>query len=168
MKRVIVIGCPGSGKSFFARKLHKLIGYPIFHLDNLYWNSDRSVVPKEEFLSRHDEAMLGASWIIDGNYNSTMECRMSRCDTVFFFDLPSEVCLDGIRSRRGKVRPDIPWVEGEDEEDEEFVSFVRCFRDNTRPQIIELLGRYSDRRITIFTTRAEADEYLNKIKNELI
>ena len=36
MKRVIVIGCPGSGKTTFAEKLHKNTGLPLFHLDAIW------------------------------------------------------------------------------------------------------------------------------------
>ena len=46
MKRIIVIGCPGSGKSTLSRKLHKITGIPLFHLDMMYWNADRTIVDK--------------------------------------------------------------------------------------------------------------------------
>ena len=42
MKRVIIIGCPGSGKSTFARELHARTNLPLYYLDMLYWNADRT------------------------------------------------------------------------------------------------------------------------------
>ena len=68
MKRVIVIGCPGSGKSTFSRALHDVTGLPIHYLDMMYWNSDRTVVEKTVFIRRLNEALDKEEWIIDGNY----------------------------------------------------------------------------------------------------
>ena len=158
MKRIIVIGCPGSGKSTFARALQKHLGLPLYYLDMMYWNADRTTVSREELRRRLGEILPQEEWIIDGNYKSTMEMRMAACDTVFFLDYPTEVCLAGIHARRGQVRPDMPWVETE--EDRDFMDYIRQFREECRPQILDLLDTYSDREITVFRDRAEADAYL--------
>ena len=160
MKKVIIIGCPGSGKSTFARALHEKTALPLFHLDMLYWNADRTTVPKEIFLKRLYKVLKNESWIIDGNYSSTMEMRMEQCDTVFFLDFPLEVCLDGIKQRHGKKRSDIPWVE--DGFDEEFTEFIKNYNRDNRPKVFELIEKYTDKNIIIFRSREEADEYIKK------
>lgn len=48
MKKVIVIGCPGSGKSTFVKALHEKTGLPLFHLDMMYWNADMPWVEAED------------------------------------------------------------------------------------------------------------------------
>ena len=111
MKKVIVIGCPGSGKSTFSRQLHNLTGLPLYHLDLLNWNEDKTTVAKEIFLKRLHNVLSEDSWIIDGNYNSSMDIRLNACDTVFFLDYPTDICLDGIKQRKGTKRSDMPWVE---------------------------------------------------------
>ena len=161
MKRIIIIGCPGSGKSTFARALQKRTNLPLYYLDMLYWNADRTTVPKEEFRRRLGEVLEKDRWIIDGNYNSTMEMRMAVCDTVIVLDYPTEVCLAGIQARRGKVRPDMPWVETG--EDAEFEAFVRQFREESRPKILSLLEQYREKEIHVFHDRAEADAFLAQI-----
>ena len=161
MKRIIVIGCPGSGKSTFARALQTQLGLPLYYLDMMYWNADRTTVSKEEFRARLAEVLAREEWIIDGNYGSTMEMRMAVCDTVFFLDYPTEVCLAGIRERRGKVRPDMPWVEHE--EDAEFAAFVKQYREEQRPRVFALLQKYSDLQITVLHDRAEAEGYLQTL-----
>ena len=161
MKKVIVIGCPGSGKSTFSRALHKATTLPLYHLDILYWNEDRTTVEKTVFLKRLNSVLTKDEWIIDGNYASTMETRLKECDTVFFLDYPLEVCLKGIKERMGKVRSDIPWVETE--EDGEFIEFIKTFNSENRPQIMDLLRKCSDKNILVFTDRAQADEFLNKL-----
>ena len=87
MKKIIVIGCPGSGKSTFSRELHKNTGIPLFHLDMMYWNSDKTIVEKAVFLERLSDVLRQNEWIIDGNYASTMELRLKECDTVIFLRL---------------------------------------------------------------------------------
>lgn len=158
MNKVIVIGCPGGGKSTFARMLHEKTGLPLYYLDLMYWNADRTTVDRAVFHERLHATMEKESWIIDGNYASTMEMRLAACDTVFFLDYSLEVCLAGIDARRGKSRPDMPWVE--DEVDEEFIAFIKNYSTDSRPKVMELLGRYSDKNIVIFKTRAEADAFL--------
>ena len=158
MQKIIVIGCPGSGKSTFSKALHEITGIPLFHLDMLFWNADKTTVEKAVFLERLAEVMGQSRWIIDGNYASTMELRMQACDTVIFLDYPLELCLEGIQRRRGTVRSDIPWVETE--EDAEFMEFIKNYNDQNRPEVMRLLDQYSDKNIYIFTTRAEADAFL--------
>ena len=161
MNKVIVIGCPGSGKSTFSRSLHELTSLPLYHLDLLKWNSDKTTVSKEVFLERLQNVLVLDKWIIDGNYGSTIELRLKECDTVFFLDYPVEVCIDGIRQRQGKQRSDMPWIETED--DAEFPEFIRNYNSQSRPKVLELLNNYPQKDVFIFKNRKEADEYLNKI-----
>ena len=158
MKRVIVIGCPGSGKSTFARALHGKIEIPLYYLDMMFWNSDKTTVEKSVFLERLSEVLKSDAWIIDGNYASTMEMRMSACDTVIFLDYPLDICLAGVKERRGKRRDDMPWTELE--EDAEFIEFIKSFEKNQRLQILALLDKYNDKNIVILKSRAEAETFL--------
>ena len=158
MKKIIVIGCPGSGKSVFSRTLSKQTGIPLFHLDRIYWRADKTTVEKRLFHDLLLEIMAGEEWIIDGNYASTMELRLSACDTVYFLDYPTDVCLAGVRERRGKPRADMPWIEME--EDVEFTRIIESFNESSRPQIYELLQKFNDKRIVIFSNREQANAYL--------
>lgn len=160
MQRVLVIGCPGSGKSVFSRALHERTGFPLFHLDLMYWNPDRTAADSAVFEERLAAALRQHAWIIDGNYMRTLALRMQACDTVIFLDYPTAVCLDGARQRRGKARPDMPWTEAADEEDAGFLAFIRDFRAQRRPEILALLEQFADRDIHIFEDRAAADAFL--------
>ena len=161
MKRVMIIGCPGSGKSTFARALEAKIGLPLYYLDMMYWNPDRTTKPKEEFRTKLKEIVNLPKWIIDGNYGSTLEVRMEACDTVIFLDYSADICLSGIEERRGKPRPDMPWVETEP--DLEFIEFIKKYNEESRPKVIELLEKYKEKNIIIFKSRSEADEYLRSL-----
>lgn len=162
MQKAIVIGCPGSGKSTFSKALHNATGLPLYHLDMMNWNDDGTKVPKYTFMERLHQALEKESWIIDGNYCSTMEMRMQFCDTIFFLDYPTDICIDGIKSRKGKERTDIPCTTLEDE-DNKFVEFINNYNSVSRPTVMELLHKYSHKRIIIFEDRNEADEFLSQM-----
>ncbi|MBE6688600.1 MAG: adenylate kinase [Ruminococcaceae bacterium] len=167
MKKIIVVGCPGSGKSTFSRELNRITHIPLFHLDMMYWNADKTTVDKNTFYERLSDVLEKEQWIIDGNYASTMELRLRKSDTVFFLDYPTEICLDGITKRRGKPRSDIPWIESDDS-DSEFIEFIKRYRLQNRPEVFELLGKYSDKSIFIFTERNQADEFLVKLQKRIL
>lgn len=164
MEKVIIIGCPGSGKSTFGRKLKQITGLPLYHLDMMYWNSDKTTVAKEIFIRRLNKAMANSKWIIDGNYGSTMEMRIKECDTVFFLDYPTNVCIDGVEARKGQPRSDMPWVET-DNTDEDFIDFINKYNSESRPGVISLLEKYSAKNIIIFKSRLESEEYLSSLRN---
>ncbi|MBR5278247.1 MAG: adenylate kinase [Clostridia bacterium] len=167
MNKIIVIGCPGSGKSTFSKSLHKITNIPLFHLDMIFWNADKTTVEKTVFLDRLLKIIQNDKWIIDGNYGSTMELRMQACDTVVFLDYPLDICLKGVYKRKGKPRSDMPWIEPV-EDDREFIEFIKNYNTQSRPKVIELLEKYSDKDIFIFSTRAQADEFLTKIQKSYL
>ena len=161
-KRVAVIGCPGGGKSTFSRALRDRVGLPLYHLDAIYWRDDRTHLSREEFYPLMREIIAREEWIMDGNYNATLEWRISACDLLIFLDYPAEVCLEGVRARRGQKRSDMPWVEEGD--DEEFLAFIRAFETESRPRILELIGKYPNKTVVTFRTREEAEGYLGELE----
>ena len=85
---------------------------------------------------------------------------MSACDTVFLFDLPVEVCLDGAISRIGKGRYDIPWIETE--LDPSFKKEIEEFPNKNLPTIYALIDKNKDgKTVFVFKSREEADAFLN-------
>ena len=162
MKKVIVIGCPGSGKTTFAEKFNKCTGLPLFHLDAIWHMPDKTHIPREEFDERIKEIFSLPEWIIDGNYSRTIEMRLKECDTVFLFDLPVELCIQGATERIGKGRYDLPWLETE--LDPEFETFIREFPETTLPKIYDLIEKYREEKETvIFKSREAADDYISRM-----
>ena len=163
MKKIIVIGCPGSGKTTFAKKLENLTRIPLYHLDSIWHRPDKTNISREEFDARLSEIISSDSWIIDGNYRRTIERRIAASDTVFLFDLPTEVCVEGAISRIGKPREDLPWLETE--VDPDFIRQIEGFGENELPLILSLIHRYADgRRVIIFKSREEADDFIRSLE----
>ena len=162
MKKAIVIGCPGSGKTTFAIKLSNRTGLPLYHLDAVWHKPDKTHIPREEFDKRIAEIFKESEWIIDGNYKRTIEMRLRECDTVFLFDLPVDVCIQGATERIGKERYDLPWLETE--LDPEFLQFIKDFPKDALPYIYELIDKYkTEKEIFIFKSRKDADEFIKGI-----
>ena len=167
MKKVIVIGCPGSGKTTFSEKLRDKIGIPLFYLDAIWHKPDRTHIAREAFDARLGEILSFDSWLIDGNYSRTIERRIAACDTVFLFDLPVEVCLDGAVSRLGKKRPDMPWIDIE--LDPNLQQEILNFRSKNLPAIYSLIEQYKDgKTVVIFKSREQADAFFNQNNGEKI
>lgn len=162
MKRVIVIGCPGSGKTTFAEKLRNKTGLPLYYLDAIWHKSDRTHISRDDFDARLEEILATDEWIIDGNYSRTLERRLIACDTVFLFDLPTEVCLEGATERLGKGRYDMPWIE--QEFDPKFKKQIEEFKDKMSPIIYNLLKKHGqNKKIVVFKSREAADLYLENM-----
>ena len=162
--RILVLGCPGSGKSSFAKKLQTCTGLPLTHLDNIWWRPDRTHISREAFDRELETIMCGPCWILDGNYSRTYETRIRACDTVIFLDYDKETCMQGITERVGKPRDDMPWVE--DALDPELVQLVQDYETENRPRVYALLAQYPEKRAIIFRTRQQAEDWLAEIRKE--
>lgn len=160
MKKVIVIGCPGAGKSTFSRKLSAKLGLPLYYLDMIWHRPDRTVIGRDEFDNRLAEILAEDKWILDGNYIRTLPIRLAECDTVFLFNLPLDKCIEGVKSRLGKERADMPWIE--EELDPEFLQWIIDFPRDVLPEINRCLAK-SHRLIYRFKSRAEADRFIDSL-----
>lgn len=164
MKRVLVIGCPGAGKSTFARRLRDVTGLPLYYLDMMWHKPDRTTVTREQFDSRLQSILKRDAWIIDGNYARTLPQRLEYCDTVFFLDFPTDICVAGAEQRIGVKREDMPWVEHEFEE--EFRQYIAEFPTRQRPQMLCMLEHATsclDVRVHVLHSRTELKTVLGDI-----
>lgn len=168
MKRVVVLGSPGAGKSTFARKLHQQSGLPIVHLDFYFHQSKYDYINNlEAWIARVKTLMEPEEWIIDGNYQSTVPLRCEAADTIILFDLPRWLCMYRVIRRRlllhNKQRDDMP-SEWKEKIGEGFLKFVWNFNKLQKPRIVEVLNQNRHKNIAIFRRSADAKYYLETVK----
>lgn len=166
MKRIMIIGSPGSGKSTFSRELAELTGLPLIHLDKLFWRPGWVHCSREEFDRLLLTELEKESWIIDGNYSRTVELRLKYADTVIFFDYPRTVCLWRVIKRvfgsRGKVRPDMG--EGCPERlDFEFLKYVWNFNKTELPETLKKLESDHNAEVIKISNKKEFEKLKIKI-----
>ena len=161
-KRILLIGCPGSGKSTLAKKLGQKTGLPVIHLDTIYWLPHWERRPTEEFESILKEKLEKETWIIDGNYNRTLDLRISYCDLIIYLDIPRRVCLWSVIKRRiqyaNKTREDMQ-KECNEVIDYSFISYVYRFNKTHRKRYYDLLENV-EKEFLIIKKRKDIDKLL--------
>ena len=88
MKRIVIIGTCGSGKTTLGKHLAENLGYPVTDLDDLYWLPNWTRRPIKEFASLIEEATLPEKWIICGNQSRFRHLIWPKADTIIWLDLP--------------------------------------------------------------------------------
>ena len=164
MRRVLVIGNSGGGKSTLARQLGEKLGLPVIHLDVLFWKPGWVESDRDDYRARVIEALKEPEWICDGNFTSTFGLRMALSDTIIWIDRPRLQCLfraiwRAVTYRRGG-RPDM--AEGCDEKiDFEFYGFIWTYDRKVRPKLEAALAEHGTHaRLVRLTSDRETADFL--------
>ena len=164
MRRVLVIGSGGAGKSAFAEQLSARTGLPLTHLDALYWQPGWVPLPPAAWVVTVADLMARETWILDGNFGGTLERRLAACDTVVFLDQSRWVCLGRVLRRwwryRGRARPDMP--PGCPEHlSAVYLHWIWTHPAARRPRVLELLGQVGPQvRVVHLRSAGEVDDCL--------
>ena len=166
MKRIVIIGCGGAGKSTLARQLGEKLDLPVVHLDSIFWLPGWVEMDRDEFDRRVREEMAKEKWIIDGNYNRTMPERIARCDTVIYLDFSRITCLYGIFKRLltnlGKTRPDMG--RGCKEKiDLEFLVWAWNYNKKHQQRYYKLLNEAKHAETIVLKNRRMVKKFLNSL-----
>ncbi|WP_241654494.1 AAA family ATPase [Granulicella sibirica] len=160
---MLILGCPGSGKSTMARLLAARTGLPVIHLDRLYWRKGWVEQDKAVWQAQVAEVLAAPAWIIDGTYGGTLTQRLAAADAAILLDYPRWLCLVRALKRVllgfGRARDDM--ADGCPERlSLSFLIYIWNFRREKRPRIADELRRFSGR-VIVLRTSAEATRWLN-------
>ncbi len=168
MKRILVIGSSGAGKSTYAVALGRLLKLPVIHLDKEFWQPGWVQMSREDWREKARELVRRDSWVMDGTYDNSLDIRLPRADTVIFLDYPRRICLwhavRRIAANHGQVRSDM--AEGCPEKiDWSFIKWIWNYRRDRYPVIYDSLEKYfSHGNLIVFKKPSEAEKYLQKLK----
>ena len=165
LKRILVIGSGGSGKTSFARRLAERTKLPLIHLDALYWRRGWDPTPPDAWRTKVETLVSGPAWIMDGNYGGTLNIRLAACDAVVFLDVSRFVCLWRVVKRQlqhgGQSRAELPagcperltW---------EFLKWIWTYPARRRGAILRRLDELkAHKRVYVLRSSKEMDRFLN-------
>lgn len=165
MRRIAIVGCCGSGKSFLARELGRRINAPVTHLDAMYYDDEWNPLPPENFEARQRALVSGDQWVTDGNYNATLQVRLEACDTVVFMDVPTWTALWGVLSRQIRhgtgqnqasgIYNRINWS---------VLRYVATYRRKMRPRVLAKIDQFAGHAQVVFlTSRRQTRRWLENV-----
>ena len=161
MKRLLIIGAGGAGKTTLARRLAARTKLPLIYLDQLYWRAGWETTPAEEWCAKVQKIVDGDAWIMDGNYGGTLDIRLEACDTVLFLDLPRMVCLWRVLRRRlshmRRARSELP-AGCSDRLTWEFLAWIWTYPVRRRGRILRRLAAEGGRKRVVILRSAKAIE----------
>lgn len=170
MKRIIVLGNSGTGKTTLGRILSKKLNITPLHLDAIYWLPNWNHINKELFIRKLVTFFKkNESWVIDGNYSNSesFDLRLKLADTIIYLDYETKVSIDGIVSRERQYnkqhRSDM--AEGCIEKiDNEFLDYVSNFNKFKGKYIKGYIQKYKKKKtVLIFNNRDQLNTWLNSI-----
>ncbi|MFC0006188.1 AAA family ATPase [Micromonospora siamensis] len=170
MRRILIVGSAGAGKSTLAREVARRLGLPLIHLDRHYWRA--GWIPAADGDFRSEVAALAARpcWVMDGNYGGTLDLRLPRADLLVLCDPPRLLCLARVLRRRwvhrATPRPDLP-AGCPERIDLQFLRYVWRYPARSRPRIIAALAAAEPRPAFLrLRTRADIRAFLATLPAE--
>ncbi|MFE6287840.1 topology modulation protein [Streptomyces sp. NPDC057877] len=168
MQKVAVVGCGGSGKSYLARELGRILDAPVTHLDAAFYDDGWNELPMDKFAALQQDLVAQPRWVIDGNYNSTLQIRLEACDTVVLMDVSTVAALYGIFSRQIRhggghkgngVHNRIHWG---------VIKYVATYRRKMRPRVMAKIDEFASGRasVVLLANRRQTRRWLRKVAAE--
>jgi adenylate kinase family enzyme len=154
MKRIVILGRGGAGKSTFARKLGESANLPVVELDKYFWQPGLLPTPRAQWMEIQRKLADQECWIMDGDLGKydELSVRLQAADTVLILDFPLVLCL--VRAmRRSKERMDFWW-------------WLVTWRLIERPRIKRTVARHAGRaEVRVFSSPDQLERYLSSIES---
>ncbi|MFF9178663.1 hypothetical protein [Streptomyces sp. NPDC014793] len=100
IRRIVVVGAAGSGKTTLGRALGKALDTRVTDLDLLFWGPGWSRVDHDVFRARTQKVVAAERWVIAGSYfRQVADLVWAQADTVVWLDLPRRVSFSRVIRR---------------------------------------------------------------------
>jgi len=163
MKRILIVGVSGTGKTRLAHQLSEKLHLPAILLDAIFWQENWQEEDPKVVEAKIKEAINKEEWIIEGYIEPLGTERVKRADVVLYLDYSGILALLGGLSRwrqfRGKIRPEMP-VGNIETLGWKFL--MTLLRRDERPEIETAIHAYEDKVIRLKSRKA-TEKYLNKV-----
>lgn len=163
MRKIVIIGPAGAGKSTLARELGAILNIPIFHLDCYFWRPGWKEMPKGARVRRLEKLVRKDKWIIEGAYFNSSDVRLQSCDTVIFLDMPLHLCVWRVLKRRfnksQQRRPDLP-VGCKERLSLRYMAKLLLFPFIGRRTLVDKLGKVNRGKCTVLHSPTEVEAFL--------
>ena len=172
IKKILIIGSGGAGKSTLAAELGGILGLEVTHLDAHFWSPGWVPTPRPQWIETVEKLKSRDAWIMDGHYGSTLEMRLEASDAVVFLDFPKIICVWRAIRRRfqntGVSRPDMApgcperFLHGEFLK---FLLWIWRFPRVESPSVVRRLRGYSDaKRIIILRRPKDVRRFMEEVR----
>lgn len=175
MKRVVVAGVTGVGKTTLARALSQEINADFVDLDELNWLPQWQTRKNEEFLALVDAAIASDRWVVSGNYRAARPRIWARADTVIFLDYPFWFSLARlVRRSISRIRDKKPICNGNFETLPKFLSrgsillwFFKTYwrRKRDMRQVLDQRADYAHITFLTFKSHKETQTWLQQVSS---
>ncbi|MFD0894074.1 hypothetical protein KBB96_02970 [Luteolibacter ambystomatis] len=146
MRRILVTGNAGSGKTTFARRVAAELGIPCHGLDPIVWQPGWKKTPAQEKARRIAELITSDAWVIDGVSDQVQ----ASADIVVFLDVPRWCCFLRVAKRNWRYlfrsRPELPPGCPEIRIIPTLIRIIWNFPANVRPGILSQVGQAGEGR----------------------
>jgi adenylate kinase family enzyme len=94
VRRIVILGRGGAGKSTLAARLGAILAVPVIELDKHFWTPDLTPTPKDRWAQVQHQLTSGERWVIDGDLGpyDVLDVRLRAADTVIVLDFPLWRC----------------------------------------------------------------------------
>lgn len=168
-KKILILGGPGSGKSILSYNLGKKLNIPVYHLDDIHIQHNNDKSGKEKRNKEIIKILKNNKWIMDGNYRSTLDKRIEKCNIVIFLDYPISKLICSIISRfikhHFKIKKEI--ISGNNKLNLEIIKLAYKWKKEKRGEIINVLTN-TNKKIYMFKSRKQLNYWYKKEFNEQI
>jgi adenylate kinase family enzyme len=164
----LILGPSGSGKSTVGKRIGRILCIPAIHLDMHFWKPNWVETPKDEWFDKVKELIASETWVMDGNYTSTLPMRVDAADTIIFLDMTRRQSYLRVVTRylrhRGKTRPDV--TEGCPEKiDMEFIRWIWNYPRVSKPRILRFMEKLrASKNVYFLRNQKEIEEFLEALK----